>query len=123
MSAQQRRENGETPVTEKDVELLFTFCRYARYVYRHYKVLFDNDQDRRDLLWNTAPFLFGDIDRVLIEYIPLQICKLTDREKDARGNESLTIEFFLKNSDFSDAPETLRRLEDFPTRYMRSANI
>jgi hypothetical protein len=63
-------------------------------------------------LQRTAPFLFGDISLVLREYIPLQVCKLTDPEKDVHGNVSLTIEFFLNNSDFSGAPAKSFRLRE-----------
>lgn len=43
----------------------------------------------------TAGIFFGDLNRVLIEYVILQVCKITDPAQDIRKNDNHTIAFLL----------------------------
>jgi hypothetical protein len=100
-------------VTTDDVSIFTDYCVYVRSVYMHGSTLFETaDQDDRDMLVNTAPVFFGDLNKVIIEYVILQVCKITDPAKDARGNYNHTTEFFVKESDFTTEPAKATRLAE-----------
>jgi AbiU2 len=50
----------------------FMVCRNT------FRVLYESEQDTRDLLSRSAQMFFGDLNIVLQEYVIQQICKLTD---------------------------------------------
>ena len=60
----------------------------------------------------TANVFFSDLNRIFIEYLILQVCKVTDPAKDLRRNDNFTIAFLLRLYDFSGEPTTLRRLSE-----------
>ena len=100
-------------VTKDDVSIFADYCVYVRSVYMHGKTLFETvDQAGKDILTNAAPVFFGDINKVLIEYVILQVCKVTDPAKDLRGNYNHTTEFFVKETNFSCDPGKARRLAE-----------
>jgi hypothetical protein len=88
-------------VSAPDVRAFAEACIYARSIFVHYITLFEQTPIDDHPLKEVAPYFFGDLNRMLREYLILQVCKLTDRETDARGNESLTVEFLSTNSDFT----------------------
>jgi AbiU2 len=98
-------------VTTDDVSIFFHYCVYVRSVYMHGRTLFETaDQADKDRLTNAAPVFFGDLNKILVEYVILQICKITDPAKDVRGSYNHTIEFFLTESDFATEPAKAQRL-------------
>jgi hypothetical protein len=99
-------------VTNDDVSIFADYCVYVRSVYMHGKTLFEIDQADKDMLAETAPVFFGDLNKVLIEYAILQVCKITDPAKDFRGNENHTTSFFVTAADFSLEPDKGRRLAE-----------
>jgi hypothetical protein len=100
-------------VTKDDVSIFADYCVYVRSVYMHGKTLFETvDQAEKDILTNAAPVFFGDINKVLIEYVILQVCKVTDPAKDVHGNLNHTTEFFVKETDFSSDPGKPQRLAE-----------
>jgi hypothetical protein len=94
----------------KDVEAFGNVCVYLRAIYHHYELLFECGSLRTELLTNTAPIFFGDLNRILVEQMYSLICAITDPEKD-RKYENLTIKFFLNNAEFSGWQENFDRLK------------
>jgi transcriptional regulator with XRE-family HTH domain len=99
-------------VSTNDVEAFCNFCVSMRSIFRHYKILFNEDAAnlRRELLDSIAPTFFRDMSEMLIEHLILQICKITDPEE-SFGRKNLTVTFLINNSDFSAAPGKLKRLK------------
>lgn len=89
--------------TKTDVERLLTICGDARAIYMHYRTLFEPDNPHHTVFSATAPIFFGDINLMFVKYIVLEACKLGDPAEDFRGNENLSVDFFVKHSDFSTA--------------------
>jgi AbiU2 len=101
-------------VSKDDVDAFCGFCVSLRSIWRHYQILFEGTDLQRELLQNIAPTVFGDFNKLLIEHLILQICKITDPEKSFE-RQNLTVKFLVHNSDFSTAPgetEKLNRLSD-----------
>ena len=97
-------------VSRDDVEAFCSFCVSLRSTYRHFQILFEEGGDlRRQLIQDTAPVLFGDLNRMLIEHLILQICKITDPEE-SFGRKNLTVKFLINNSNFSNAAGELPKL-------------
>jgi hypothetical protein len=62
-----------------------------------------------------ANIFFSDLNKILIEYMILQVCKITDPAKDFRNNANHTIAHFLQHFDFSEdrvLHERLKELSD-----------
>ncbi len=60
----------------------------------------------------AANILFGDLSLMFVEYMILQVCKITDPAQDARKNDNHTVAFLLQHYDFSADPSTEKRLAD-----------
>jgi hypothetical protein len=101
---------NKSVVSKEDVNAFCNTCVSLRSVWRHYQILFEGTELKRELLQTIARTFFGDISALLIEHLILQICKLTDREE-TMGRANLTVKFLIKHSDFSDAPGALEKLE------------
>jgi hypothetical protein len=86
-------------VSEKDVCLLVKFCAWSYTKYYTYKVLFEGFGDRKPNYGHIAPVTLGDLARALNDQLILEACKLTDPMNDGRGNENLSIQFFVKCAD------------------------
>ncbi len=95
----------------EDITVFANHCVFVRSLFLHCKILFEISSDE-DRAWmsRVAPVFFGDINRMLREYIILQVCKITDPARDVRKNDNHTIAFLLQHYDFSTAPATKRRL-------------
>jgi hypothetical protein len=98
-------------VTKIDVERLLTICGDVRAVYLHYRTLFEPDNPNHAVLDVIAPFFFRDINLMFVKHIVLEVCKLGDPARDFRGNENLSIDFFVSCSDFSTSPAQLDHLK------------
>lgn len=87
---------NEIAVTANDVKKFANFCVYARSFFWYSHVLYQKDQRRGQsgYVANREPF-FGDLSQILVEYVILQICKITDPATDFRGNLNHTVDFFL----------------------------
>jgi hypothetical protein len=97
------------PVTRKDVNKYIDHCIVLRAFWTHYQTVFEGSDLRRELLQNTAHRFFHDLNLMLIEHLILQICKLTDPEI-TMGKRNLTVQFLIKNADFSASPRELAKL-------------
>jgi hypothetical protein len=91
-----------------EIEAMAHFCAHLRSIWRHYEILFEEGELRRTLLHRIAPVFFGDLNQLLIEQLVLQICRLTDPPV-TMGRTNLTIDYVIREADFSGAPEELAR--------------
>lgn len=79
-------------------EVVAAFCEecvWARSVRTHFAVLFESGQKRHALLEEVAKTFFGDLNGILIEYVLLQQCKLTDLASSGKDKENLTTNYIL----------------------------
>ncbi|WP_340115609.1 hypothetical protein [Pelagibius sp. 7325] len=65
-------------------------CIWLRNCYNTYAALFESGEDTSRLLHQTAAHFFHDLNRILIEYVILQACKITDPAK-FRKRDNLTV--------------------------------
>jgi hypothetical protein len=97
----------------QDIEIFANYCVFMRSIYLHARELFETSSaEDKALMRMTAGTFFGDLNRVLNEYVILQVCKITDPAQDIRNNDNHTIAFLLQHYDFSDDPPILKRLND-----------
>lgn len=97
-------------VTAADVEAFSSACVSLRAFGRHFQIIFEGSDLKRELLQSISPTFFKDLNILLIEHLILQICKITDPEE-TMGRKNLTIKFLLQNSDFSSTPGDLDNLK------------
>ena len=90
-------------------------CVILRAFWIYYQTLFNGSDLKRQLLQNTAHKFFHDLNLMLIEHLILQICKLTDPEATV-GKRNLTVQFLIKNADFSSSPRELAKLTKIAAR-------
>ena len=102
-------------ISKSDVDAFRDFCVLLRSMWRHHQILFEGSDLQRELMQSIAPTFFGDLNRLLIEHLILQICKITDPEE-SRGRPNLTVSFLVKNSDFFGAPLELGRVKQLSAR-------
>lgn len=97
---------------EEEFETFFNIAWQARHMFRMYCKLYEESEDRINLLKKSASEFFGDLQKMWYEQVLLDICKLTDPCKG--GN--LTINYFLcKCSDkFSD--DEIKRIKNLSTQ-------
>lgn len=75
-------------------------CIWLRCCYNTHAALYESGPEVREILSAAANIFFGDLNRILIEYCLLQMCKITDPSK-SRSRENLTVEYInslLKSS-------------------------
>jgi hypothetical protein len=99
-----------TITTKEDVQAFADSCIVLRSQWRHFQILFQGTDLKRELLQTTAPTFFGDLNRMFIEHLVLYICRLTDNAQ-TMGRKNLTIKFLIDHSDFSTAPDILDKLQ------------
>jgi len=79
-------------------EVVTAFCQecvWARSVRTHFAVLFESGARRHKLLAEVAKTFFGDLNTILIEYVLLQQCKLTDPASSGPNKDNLTTNYIL----------------------------
>ena len=97
----------------QDIEIFANYCVFIRSIYLHARELFETSSAAdKALMRMTAGTFFGDVNRVLNEYVILQVCKITDPARDKRNNDNHTIAFLLEHYDFSNEPSILEPLEE-----------
>jgi hypothetical protein len=75
------------------------FCDECVWLYcirTHFRDLFEGNDKRRQLLAETASTLFHDLNLVLIDYLLLQQCKLTDPASSGKDKDNLTTNFIVE---------------------------
>src|SRR5690606_1321344 len=91
-------------------------CVWARSIRTHFATLYESGERRRQLLAEVANTFFGDLNAILIEYILLQQCTLTDPSSSRKHKENLSTNDIL-SLDWH--PETAARLKDANATMMR----
>lgn len=74
------------------------FCDECVWLYslrKHFTDLFESGESRRVLLHEVASTFFHDLNLVLIEYLLLQICKITDPASSGANKDNLTTNYIL----------------------------
>ena len=84
------------------VEEFCTLCAQLSMDYDLYYSLFEVDKQRLDFYSDLAPLFFGDINRILIEQLIMQTCKITDPAKTGR-NYNLTKNYVVEEISWPDA--------------------
>ena len=75
-----------------------TFCEECVWLYclrKHFTDLFESGERRRLLLTEVAETFFHDLNLVLIDYLLLQMCKLTDPASSGTNKDNLTTNYIL----------------------------
>jgi hypothetical protein len=102
---------------DEDIAIFANNCVFMRSIYLHGRTLFETSSaNDRDRMTRAAPTFFGDLSKMFVEYMILQVCKITDPAQDFRKNDNHTIAFLLKHYDFSSDPATLQRLNQLDGR-------
>jgi hypothetical protein len=97
---------------DEDIVIFANYCVFVWSVYRHGETLFHHSSnDDKGRMWRAAPVLFGDLNRMLNEYVILQVCKITDPAQDFRKNDNHTVAFLLQHYDLSSDPAVEQRLK------------
>lgn len=78
-----------TMTTEEIIKQFCQQCSWLCQVFDEYSVLYQHSELRRSLLHAVAQQFFRDLNHILVEYILLNMCKLTDPPSSC-GNDNLT---------------------------------
>ncbi len=70
-------------------------CVWVRSLRTHFGELFESSDQRSALLLEVADTFFHDLNLMMIEYILLQQCKLTDPESMGKDKDNLTTNYIL----------------------------
>jgi hypothetical protein len=97
-------------VTDQDVDLLARIAGQSYCQYHNYKVLFEGYGGNNPRYGNISPSALGCLASALKDHMILQVCKLSDPLKDHRGNENLSIQFFVRHAELRDTSRK-RKLE------------
>ncbi len=80
----------------KDIKLFANHCVFMRSVYLHCSLLYgESSEDDKGRMERVASIFFGDLRQIFVEYIILQVCKVTDPAQDHRKNDNHTVAFLL----------------------------
>jgi HEPN superfamily AbiU2-like protein len=96
--------------TKQDVQAFSDACIRLRATWDHFKTLFEHGGRREALLKTIAPMVFGDIRRMMLEHLVLQICVVTDPPQ-TLGRKNLTVKWLLEHCDFNEEPAKLEMLK------------
>jgi hypothetical protein len=105
------------PVTAKEVEDFSSHCSYVRSVYKvGLRIWRDSTEVERKAMEATARGLFGNFGQVFGEFLVLAASRITDPARDARNNQSLTLELFQNH--FAEGSEARTKLDPLYARIM-----
>jgi hypothetical protein len=62
-----------------------------RSIYLHARILFEASAEDTARMSRAAPTFFGDLNKMFVEYMILQVCKITDPARDFRKNDNHTV--------------------------------
>ena len=86
-------------MTENDKkDIVKRFCDqyiWLRFVFDEYRDLYEGNTTRVRLLHEVAPKFFYKLNLILVEYILLNMCKLTDPARSGK-DDNLTVEYILE---------------------------
>jgi len=102
---------------DEDIVVFANHCAFMWSVYQHGRVLFERSTESdKKRMEKAALIFFGDINRILIEYLILQVCKVTDAANDFKKNDNLTVAFLLQHYDFSSQPAADKKLRQLASQ-------
>ena len=105
------------PVTNDDVERFSAHCRYIYSIAAAgLRVWKDSNEQERKSMEAAAPQFFANFGQVFGDFLVLAACRITDAARDARNNESFTLELFLNH--FVENSETRKALDPLYRRIM-----
>jgi hypothetical protein len=109
-----------------DITVFSDNCVFVRSLYLHGKGLFEHSTVKdRQRMEKAAPVFFGDLSRILVEHVVLEVCKMTDPAQDFRKNDNLSVAFLVGHYGLSaDArPAALvAKLHDFRQKVVPARN-
>jgi AbiU2 len=103
--------------SDEDIVVFANHCAFIWSVYQHGRMLFERSTESdKKRMEKVALIFFGDINRILIEYLILQVCKITDPAKDFKKNDNLTVAFLLQHYDFSSQPAVEQQVKQLASQ-------
>jgi hypothetical protein len=93
----EKTSNAELTMSDS-AQILEEFCKVCAVVrndFDLYRSLFENDPTGRDLCIATVPMFFEDINRLMVNNLFLQFCRITDPEGNG-SRRNLTTNYILK---------------------------
>jgi hypothetical protein len=110
---------------KKEFDIFFNIAWHARHMFRLYCKLYEESEDRIELLNKSASEFFADLQTMWHEHILLDVCKLTD----SCENGVLTISYFTcrYENQFSEEEEAIVKeimnsVERFRLRIKKARN-
>lgn len=91
-------ENQDLTLLREKFDHFRTECAWITNCYNLYRFLYEGGKKTDALLARTALAFFHDLNRIIVEYLLLQICKITD-PAESRGRQNLTVANLNKNLD------------------------
>lgn len=89
---------------EKAVKRFCEQYAWLRVVFDEYRILYENGRPRCELLDEVARNFFRNLNRILVEYVLLDISKLTDPPRSGE-DDNLTVKYILKLVNAEDRKE------------------
>jgi len=77
------------------VERFCEQCVWVRTLFNEFEILFEHSAKRLKLLEEVAHHFFFDLNRILLEYLVLNMCKLTDPPH-SRSDDNLSVAYILE---------------------------
>ena len=81
---------------QKVVKAFAEDCAWVRTIRDHFAVLFESGAKHESLLREVAGEFFHDMNLVLIDYLFVQMCRLTDPASSGKGRTNLTSSYILE---------------------------
>jgi hypothetical protein len=100
-------ESSAGELRSKIVSAFYKQCIWARAVRTHFEVLFQSGEQRNQLMNETAKTFFHDLNWIMLEYLLLQQCKLTDPASSRKDTYNLTTNYVLSLDWTSDTKQKL----------------
>ena len=85
----------QTDKRQKTVTAFCEECVWVRAVRTHFAELFESGDTRHRLMVEIAKTFFQDLNIVLLEYVLLQQCKLTDPASSGAEKDNLTTNYIV----------------------------
>lgn len=83
---------------EEEKQIIEAFCNqyiWLRVAFDEYHVLYEEGDERLELLQEVAQNFFGDLRNILVQYVVLNMCKFTDPAH-FRQDDNLTVQYILE---------------------------
>ena len=102
------------------IEAFCEECVWLHSIRKHFADLFEFNEPRGHLLSEVANTFFHDLNLILIEYILLQQCKLTDPASSGADKKNLTTNFILQLEWTPETKESLQEQNEILLKFRRN---